>query len=208
MRKINIKDIKLQIQLPKLLNLLQSKKDFIVDIDGNIYELNDKDKDQIVVFKYEGKEISTLLDPKAVVLQLFGNDYKPSIDGNICKIELLGAWQNIIKLNKKIALYEDHHTDGIEVFFDKDIEDIGWYATPFDIAYRTMSDFIEDNCAGTFVFYENDISFSGFVVVEDKKDVYTKLFKFVSELIEKRLSSIEELDSDQEEALEFFNLKV
>lgn len=44
MRKINIKDLELTIDITQILNLLASKSKIIIDVDGNIYKNSDETK--------------------------------------------------------------------------------------------------------------------------------------------------------------------
>ena len=145
------------------------------------------------------------------VKNLFGNDYRPEIVGSICIITPLPSWMAVLDLNKESMLYFDHQTDGVEYFEHKDIEDIGWNAVALDIKYRDLSDFIEKNCEGTFLFYDNGIHFNGFVVVNDIEEVKSKLRTFVKELVQEKIKNEEldlnDLDDDQVESLAFFEIQ-
>jgi hypothetical protein len=96
------------------------------------------------------------------------------------------------------------------VFNDKDIENIGWYATAFDINYRVISAYIESECEGVILYYDNGMAFHGFVLIEDEKEVFVKLLNYIKIYIEDMIQEqkITEFDDDQLEAAEFFDIEV
>ena len=154
------------------------------------------------------KQLSSMLDAKAIASSLLA-DYKPTITGTICKIKPVSNWQNIIDMNKENMLYFDHQSDGVELFEDKELEDYGWNASALEINYRQISEFIEESCEGVLLCYDNEIQFSGFVIVDDINEVKTKVKEFIvnkaKENLEEELFDIE--DDDVIEALEFFGIK-
>jgi len=211
MNDINIKDLKINIELAALLNAIESKNSFDIDVDGMVYVNNTIPKNRVVIFSADAQTASGLFDIQTKVKNLFGNDYKPQVVGSHCVITPLPSWMKVLDLNKNSMLYFDHQTDGVEYFEHKDIEDIGWQAVVLDIKYRDISDFIEKNCEGTFLFYDNGMHFNGFVVVEDAEEVKSKLMDFIKELIAVKIKNEEldlnDLDDDQTESLEFFEIK-
>ena len=209
MKKINIKDLELNIDITQILNLHSSKAPIIIDVDGNIYNNENDVKKKAVIFKQiTPKQISSMLDAKAIASNLFA-DYKPNILGTICKIKPVSNWQNIIDMNKDNMLYFDHQSDGVEMFEDKVLEDYGWHASALEINYREISEFIEDNCEGVLLCYDNTIQFSGFVIIDDINDVRAKVKEYIAkkalENIKEHLVDIE--DDDVIEALEIFEIK-
>ncbi|MGE4382533.1 MAG: hypothetical protein AB7D41_04985 [Arcobacter sp.] len=210
MRKINIKDLELTIDITQILNLLASKSKIIIDVDGNIYKNSDETKKKAVVFKNENlSDISTILDAKAIASKLFA-DYKPTIFGTSCKIKPVVNWQNIIDMNKENMLYFDHQSDGVEIFEDKTLENYGWHASDLEINYRELSEFIEENCSGTLLCYDNEIQFSGFVIVDDIEEVRTKVKEFIIKKAKKNIEDeiIDIEDDDVIEALDFFGIRI
>ena len=209
MKKINIKDLELNIDITHILNLYSSKTPIIIDVDGNVYT-NEKDveKKAVIYKNMDVKQLSSMLDAKTIASKLF-TDYKPSINGAICKIKPVGNWQNIIDMNKENMLYFDHQSDGVELFEDKELEDFGWNASALEINYRQISEFIEESCEGILLCYDNEIQFSGFVIVDDVNEVKTKVKEFIITQAQKNIK--EELvdieDSDVIEALDFFGIK-
>ena len=209
MKKINIKDLELNIDITHILNLYASKTPIIIDVDGNVYTKLEEVIKKAVIFKnHEITQLSAMLDAKAIASSLFA-DYKPTISGTICKIKPVSNWQNIIDMNKENMLYFDHQSDGVELFEDKTLEDYGWNASALDINYREISEFIEENCEGVLLCYDNEIQFSGFVIVENIEDVRVKVKEYIinktEENIKKELIDVE--DDDVMESLEFFGIK-
>ena len=210
MKKINIKDLKIEIDLTKILDAISKKKEIEIDVDGEVFLDGDRDVTKAIIFKLENPEkVSSILDIKILINNIFKN-YNPIIKGNHCLLKPLKAWQEIIFLNQSRMLYFDHQTDGVELFENKELENIGWHAVACDISYREISDFIESNCKGILVYYDNEVQFNGFVIVEDfeKTKVLTRDFiiKTIKEKIKKEL--IDTKDDDVIEALEFFKIKV
>ncbi|MDD2888008.1 MAG: hypothetical protein PHY66_09400 [Aliarcobacter sp.] len=209
MKKINIKDLELDIDITYILNLYASKTPIIIDVDGNVYtKLEEVEKKAVIYKNMNVSQLSSMLDAKAIASQLFA-DYKPNIVGAICKIKPVSNWQNIIDLNKENMLYFDHQSDGVEMFEDKELEDYGWNASALEINYREISEFIEESCDGVLLCYDNEIQFSGFVIVDDVTDVKQKVKEYIinkaNENIKEQLIDVE--DDDVIEALEFFGVK-
>ena len=209
MKKINIKDLELNIDITQILNLHSSKTPIIIDVDGNIYNNENDVKKKAVIFKQiTPKQISSMLDAKAIASNLFA-DYKPNVIGAVCKIKPVSNWQNIIDMNKDNMLYFDHQSDGVEMFEDKVLEDYGWHASVLEINYREISEFIEESCEGVLLCYDNTIQFSGFVIVDDINDVRAKVKEYIAnkakENIKENLVDLE--DNDVIEALEIFGIK-
>lgn len=209
MNKINIKDLELNIDITQILNLYASKSSIIIDVDGKIYNNLDDTKKKAVIYKnLDVKQMPSILDAKAIATSLFA-DYKPMVSGAVCKIKPVSNWQNIIDMNKENMLYFDHQSDGVEMFEDKILEDYGWHASALEINYREISEFIEESCEGVLLCYDNEIQFSGFVIVDDIEDVRVKVKDFI---VKKALENLENQLIDKEEddvveAFEFFGIK-
>lgn len=102
-------------------------------------------------------------------------------------------------------LYQDHPNDGIDLFSDEILEEMGWQSSTFDfITYRDIATFIEDNCEGTLTFNDHPMGFNGFAEVDDIEDVRVKVKQFIVEQIKN--NPIEDYDDDQKEALNFFGV--
>ena len=209
MRKINIKDLELNIDITHILNLYASKNIIVIDVDGNIYNNLDDVKKKAVIYKNtQVQSLSSMLDAKAITSQLLA-DYKPNVIGAVCKIKPVSNWQNIIDMNKENMLYFDHQSDGVELFEDKILEDYGWNASALEINYRAISEFIEEACDGILLCYDNEIQFSGFVIVESIDDTRAKVKEFIIKKAKENIAQgiVDLEDDDVIEALEFFGIK-
>ena len=209
MKKINIKDLELNIDITHILNLYASKTPIIIDVDGNIYtKLEEVEKKAVIYKNMQTKQLSSMLDAKAIASALFA-DYKPTISGTICKLKPGSNWQNIIDMNKENMLYFDHQSDGVEMFEDKELEDYGWNSSALEINHREISEFIEEFCEGVLLCYDNEIQFSGFVIVDDVKDVKQKVKEYIINKTKENIKSesIDIEDDDVIESLEFFGIK-
>ncbi len=211
MEEFNIKDLKINFDISTIIEFINSKKAFEMDFYGNIYALNEASKKTPLVFKtkndmtFDSTQIQTILET------LFGKEYKLQTTATQGQITPVGAWQDIIGLNQDRMTYFDHQTDGVEVFEEKELEDIGWQAISLNIDYRTLCNHLEKECEGVFVYYDNGMHFNGFVILNDIEQAKEKMCEFVrlqiKEKIEKEELFLDELEADEKEALEFFNYK-
>jgi len=209
LKHISIKELKIDIDIIKVLNIISSNKSLEIDIDGNFYIDEECDKTTPIIYRSKVEENSSLFDAKTLALKLF-KEYKPEINGSICRLNLLSAWQEIIDLNKERILYFDHQTDGVELFEDEILEEYGWHCIPCEISYREISEFIEKTCEGVLVYYDNEIQFNGFVIIEDITDVREKVYNFLLNRLNEKFENndLDMDDSEIVESLEFFNIKV
>ncbi len=121
------------------------------------------------------------------------------------EIDKPNEFLKLIDIKQNDFLYQDHPNDGIDLFCDTELEDIGWQAVTFDfITYRNIANFIEENCEGTLTFNDHPMGFNGFVEVDNIEDVRAKVKEFVIGEIKK--NKLDEYDDDQLEALEFFGI--
>ncbi len=210
MKQINIKDLDVKVDITNILNAVTLKQEVLIDVNGKVYIDEECPLSIPLVFKLSAQEsVSSLLDVKAMALNIF-KDYKPTIAGTICTFKPIMGWQEIIFLNQPRMLYFDHQSDGVELFEDKEIEDYGWNAVACDISYREITEFIESNCNGTFVFYDNEIQFNGFVLVDDLEDTRKKVKSFIVNKIKEKIEDddVEIDDSEVQESIEYFGIKV
>ena len=210
MKKINIKNIELDIDMIPLLELKNVNDKIYVDIEGKIYINEEVPKNKAIIYandNYEKKP--SINDIKTLSNDIFSK-YKPVITGTTCKIKPLNNWQKIIGMNRENMLYFDHPSDGIEIFEDSILEEFGWHAVALEIEYRDISDFIEENCEGIFLCYDNEIQFNGFALVDDIQKVRTQVKEFIINKTKENIKNDEiELDEDDAiEALNFFEVKV
>ena len=123
------------------------------------------------------------------------------------EIEKPDAFLKLIEIKRNDYLYHDHPNDGIDLFCDKELEEMGWHSTTFDfITYRDIASFIEDNCEGTLTFNDHPMGFNGFVEVDDIVKVREQVKEFLIKTIKE--NKLDEYDDDQLEALEFFGITI
>ena len=123
------------------------------------------------------------------------------------EIEKPDGFLKLVEQKRNSYLYHDHPNDGIDLFCDDQLEEMGWHSSAFDfIKYRDIANFIEENCEGTLTFNDHPMGFNGFVEVDNIEDVRVKVKEFIIETIKN--NKLDEYDDDQLEALEFFGIKI
>ncbi|MBL6970245.1 MAG: hypothetical protein ISR68_02475 [Campylobacterales bacterium] len=121
------------------------------------------------------------------------------------EIEKPDAFLKLVESKKNEYLYHDHPSDGLDLFTDETMEDYGWHAISFDfITYRTIAQFIEDNCDGQFYFNDHPMGYNAFAIVDDIEKTREQVKSYIVDQI--KANPIDDLDDDQEEALEFFGI--
>ncbi len=111
----------------------------------------------------------------------------------------------LVESKKFEYLYHDHPNEGIDLFCDDEVEDLGYHCVVFDsITYRGISEFIEENCEGTLTFINNPMGFNGFVEIDNIEDVRKQVKQYIIDQI--NANPLEEYDDDQIEALEFLGI--
>ena len=133
------------------------------------------------------------------------------IDDERVLIKASPAWQSIIKLNVLRASYDDTTGDGISEFSNKELEDLGWQATEFNISYRDLVELIEEKCEGTLLCIEQmePYQFSGLGFIQDNRQAYDLLYSHCQEKIKELIANDadfakENLTDDEIEAAEYF----
>jgi hypothetical protein len=113
----------------------------------------------------------------------------------------------LVEKKQKEYLYHDHPNDGIDLFCDDELEELGWHSSVFDfIKYRNIANFIEKECEGTLYFNDHPMGFNGFLIIENIQDVRKKVKNFIIEQI--NLHKLDEYDEEQKEALEYFGIDI
>ncbi len=121
------------------------------------------------------------------------------------EIEKPDAFLKLVESKKNEYLYHDHPSDGLDLFTDEIMEDYGWHAISFDfITYRTIAEFIEDNCDGQFYFNDHPMGYNAFAIVDDIEKTRGQVKSYIVDQI--KANPINDMDDDQEEALEFFGI--
>lgn len=212
MKKFNLFNEIIITDKAKLLSAINSDKDFTIDVDGKIaYE---PFTTKPVIFKGKiDKQATNPLNPSASqsIDDMFGKNYQIVEDGDRALIKAFSNWQNIIEFNTENASYDDTTADGVAEFSDDELEDIGWYATDFNINYRTLVEILEDKCDGILLCIEQEepYQFSGLGFLSDNEQAKDVLYKYAQEEVKKIMAedehfAKENLDADEREAAEFF----
>ncbi|MEA3315421.1 MAG: hypothetical protein U9Q30_06180 [Campylobacterota bacterium] len=123
------------------------------------------------------------------------------------EIEKPDGFLKLVHEKRNSFLYHDHPNDGIDLFCDEEVEELGYESVVFDfITYRGIAEFIEANCEGTLTFNNHPMGFNGFVEVDDIEDVRKKVKSYITAQIV--LNRLEEYDDEQKECLDFLNIKI
>ena len=213
MKKFNLFNEIIVANKSELLNAINSAKEFSITIDGTIefapYSSNG-------VFIYRGKNTPAPLNamsiPKPFSLSnFFGNNYQIVEDGERILIKAFSNWQALIALNMPNASYDDTTADGVAEFSNRELENIGWQITEFNIRYRELVEVLEEKCDGVILCIEQEepYQFSGLGFFADNRQANEVLYSYCQNIAKDKIANDEdftpsELDDDQKEAAEFF----
>jgi len=215
MKKFNLFKEIIVTNKPSLLQAINSSKEFGINIHGEIKYSPFEDKD-ILIYKgkHEQKANGVLITQRSISLSnIFGKNYKIVEDDDRVLIKAFSNWQELIGINMPNASYDDTTADGVAEFSEKELEDIGWQATEFNITYRDLITQVEDKCDGILLCIEQiqPYQFSGLGFIEDTKQAKNILFKYVQDRIKKLMDEDddykkENLTEDEIESAKFFKL--
>ena len=197
-----------------LLNAINSSKEFAISTKGEIKTPPYTDNDAFIYKGTISKEpTSALMPTKPKSLnELIGTNYKIVEDDDRVLIKAAGAWQDIIGFNANYCLYDDTTADGIAVFSDEELENIGWNATEFNANYRDIVDAMEAACEGTLLCIEQEepYQFSGMVFIDDIECARKAAFKYCQLHVKNQIDTHPEfkldlLTEDEKEAAQYFD---
>ncbi len=215
MKKFNLFKEIIVVSKPSLLGAINASKSYAIDINGEIKYEPFKENDILI---YQGKHIShptNALAPsgKPSLEAILGKNYQIVEDDDRVLIKAFSNWQEIIKLNTPRASYDDTTGDGVAEFSNKELEDIGWHATEFNINYRALVELLEEKCEGTLICIEQEepYQFSGLGFLNHSSNAKEVLFEHCQSEIKKLMTGDkdykrENLTDDELEAAEFFKL--
>lgn len=215
MKKFNLFNEIIICDKKELLNACSSSRSFGITHNGAVvYEPFDTPAILIYQGAITPEPVSALMPPKPkTIAELLGSTYKVVEDGERILIKAAGAWQEIIGFNAGRCDYDDTSGDGIAQFADKELEDIGWHATEFNIGYRDLVDEIEAKCDGTLFCIEQDepYRFSGMGYIKDYDCARKTAFDYCKQRIADLIANDEHfapdtLTDDEEEAAQFFGI--
>jgi hypothetical protein len=212
MKKFNLFNEIIVVSKAELLRALNSSKTFGINTDGKIVYAPYTDNEMLI---YEGSHQPQnvgIAMPKPLNLEtVLGKDLRVVVDDDRILIKAASAWQSIIKLNVLRASYDDTTGDGISEFSSKELEELGWHATEFNITYRELVEIIEESCDGTILCIEQvePYQFSGLGFIDDDKEVYELIYSYcqekIKDLIKNDVDYVKEnLTDDELEAAEYF----
>ncbi len=198
-----------------LLQAINSAKVFGINIKGEIIYEPFSDKEILI---YQGKYTpapTSALTPTATppLETMLGKNYQLVIDGQRVLIKAFSNWQELIGINTPRASYDDTTADGVAEFSNKELENIGWQATEFNIKYRDLVELLEEKCDGTILCIEQEepYQFSGLGFLSDDEQAKEVMFEYCQKEAKKLMNNDpmyakDELNDDEEEAAEFFKL--
>ncbi len=214
MKKFNLFNEIIVVDKSELLKALNSSKSFGINTDGKVIYPPYSNHEMLI---YEGQhqaQNSGIVVAKPLNLEtVLGKDLRVVIDDDRILIKASPAWQSIIKLNVLRASYDDTTGDGISEFSNKELEDLGWHATEFNISYRELVELIEEKCDGKLLCIEQlePYQFSGLGFIDDDKLAYDLLYAYCQEKIKNLIEKDEDyakesLNEDELEAAEYFKV--
>ena len=215
MKKFNLFKEIITLNKQELLNAINSQKEFGVNTKGEIVFAPFAPKEVLI---YSGKHTpqptNSLQPPKPMTLaEILGKNYQVVEDEDRVLIKAFSNWQELIALNVSRASYDDTTGDGVAEFSNKELEQMGWHATEFDIGYRELVELIEERCEGILLCIEQEephYQFSGLGFIADDESAKQVVFEYCQAKIKEKilsddLYSPENLSEDEEEAARFFN---
>lgn len=214
MKKFNLFNEIIITDKQSLLNALNSHKEFGINPSGEIVYAPFK-TNEMFIYKgtYTSPPTSALMPAQALKVQtVLGKNYQVVVDEDRLLIKAGPNWQEIIGFNTIGASYDDTTGDGVAAFAEKEHEDLGWHATEFDIDYRDIVEYLEENCDGTILCIEQEepFMFSGFGFFADNKQAKQQMFDYCKNKINELLDEADEferddLDATQEAAAKYFD---
>ncbi len=215
MKKFNLfKEIIVADKL-SLLQAFNTSKMFGINIKGAVVYEPFGEK-EILIYKGKHTPVQTsALIPKAAVsiTAILGKNYQVVEDEERVLIKAFSNWQELIGVNLPRASYDDTTGDGVAEFSNKELEEVGWHATEFNISYRTLVELLESKCEGTLLCIEQEepYQFSGLAFLQDDAQATQIAFEYCQNTIKKIISEDplfqkENLSDDELEAAEFFQL--
>ena len=213
MKKFNlIKEI-IVIKRDELLKAINTNKEFAINYKGEV-AMPPYAEREIFVFKGKAEvpKVTALSMPKPqTIAQILGKNYKVVEDEERILIKAAGNWQELIGINLPSAEYDDTTSDGVAEFGDKEMEEMGWIATDFDIEYRDMVEELETKVDGVLLCIEQEepYQFSGMGIVFDINEARSVLFNYCQNKIKEKLANDPDfspgnLTDDEEAAAKFF----
>lgn len=211
MKKFNLFKEIIVVPHNDFMKAINANKKFAITHDGKI-EFEPFSPTMIAIFEVTIPPPSLLsTNLNRPLTEMLGKDYRIVEDDDRILIKASPAWQSIIGYNRIRALYDDTTADGIDKFADKELEQIGWHATEFNITYREIVEQFENHSDGTIICIEQEepYQFSGLGFVSDIEQTRRVAFDFCVSTIKEKLANDPDfatLSDDEEEAALYFKI--
>lgn len=216
MKKFNLFKEIITVKKSEILQAINSHKNFAINIYGDVkYEPYDEKEILIFSGKHSAKPVSALTPPAPVKIEdVFGKNYQIVEDNERVLIKAFSNWQELIGLNTPRCSYDDTTADGIAEFSCKELEEIGWQATEFNINYRDLVEEIEEKCDGYTLCIEQEepqYQFSGLGFISDDKQAETIMFEYAKKHVIHMMQTHEDfvkedLTDDEIDSAKFFGV--
>lgn len=214
MKKFNLFKEIIILNKQELLHAINSQKEFAITTQGEIVFTPLADKEAVIyVGKHTPKPANSLtLQQPTTLAEIMGKNYQVVEDEDRVLIKAFSNWQELIAANVSRASYDDTTGDGVGEFANKELEEIGWHATEFDITYRELVELIEEKCDGILLCIEQEephYQFSGLGFIADDEQARKVMFAYCQERVKKIIAedplyAVENLTDDEREAAQFF----
>jgi len=203
MKKFNLFKEIIIVDKASLIQAINTSNSFGITTSGEVKQEPFAEKD---IFIYLGK--AEIVDDFTKVL---GKNYQLVEDGDRVLVKAFSNWQELIGINTPRASYDDTTADGVAEFSNKELENIGWQITEFNVRYRELVEVLEEKCEGTILCIEQEepYQFSGLGFITNDEEATKTLFNYCQNIVKDKLNNDDDfekddLDDDQEEAAEFF----
>ena len=213
MKKFNLFKEIIIVNKSELVQAINTSKVFAINISGEVLYEPIGDKEVLI---YKGKHTpapTSALSPSATpaLETMLGKNYQLVLDGERVLVKAFSNWQELIGINTPNASYDDTTADGVGEFSYEGLENIGWQITEFGVRYRKLVEFLEEKCEGTILCIEQEepYQFSGLGFIADDEQSTKLMFEYCQNIVKDKLANDDDydrddLDEDQEEAVEFF----
>ena len=216
MKKFNLFNEIIVVDKKELLRAINSTKEFAITASGEIIDLSSQIKEALIFrgLPQAKQTLSLSLNTTPTLSTVLGSNYQIVEDEDRVLIKAFSNWQEIIGFNIQHASYDDTTSDGVAEFSNKELEDLGWHATEFNISYRELVEILEKSCEGIVLCIEQEepsYRFSGLGFLSDNADAYKTLFSYCQEKIKKLMQEDEDyraenLTDDEEDAAKYFKI--
>ena len=190
MKKFNLFNEIITANTAELTTAVESGEKFAINTQGQICK-EPYQEGEILIY-------SGIAEKETTLEKAFGPKYQVVVSEERVLIKAFSNWQEIIAICTPLASYDDTTADGVAEFSNKDLEEIGWNATEFNVGYRELVELLEEKAEGTILCIEQEepYQFSGFGFISDNEQAKEIMYKYCQEKVKDKLAN----DEDFEEA--------